>query len=204
MYWQTIGTSVGKVYSHTFSYNRIYQRPIYPIGQTYDAITKRQLKRFRRYALNYGASGVSWWSWQETSGPEWGVLGKRVKRMAGVRPSQLLPLLKKGSRGDMVVWAQEHLLGAGQSQLPVTGIFGSQTNNAVLAFQQQNGLLADGRIGTDTWRKLLEVDPVPVQWGARATTSRKRSIAARPGGASAPLSAALPAVRDELGSGPPR
>ena len=124
--------------------------------------------------------------------------------MAGFRPSQLLPLLRKGSRGDMVVWAQEHLLGAGQSQLPVTGIFGSQTYNAVLAFQQQNGLYADGRIGTDTWVALLHATPVPVQWGARATTSKARSIAARPGGASAPLSAATPAVRDELGSGPPR
>ena len=34
MYWKTIGTSVGNVYAHTYLYNRVYQRPIYPIGQT--------------------------------------------------------------------------------------------------------------------------------------------------------------------------
>ncbi len=201
MYWKTIGTSVRRVYSHTYPYNRLYQRPIYPIGQTYEAPTRRQLKRFRRYGLSYGASGVSWWSWQETSGREWGALGRRVRRIGGFRPSTLLPLIKKGSRGDMVVWAQEHLLGAGQSQLPVTGIFGAQTYDAVVAFQQQNGLYADGRIGTDTWRKLLAATPVPVQWGARATTSRARSVTARPGGADAPLSASLPAVRNEIDPG---
>ena len=204
MYWKTIGTSVRNVYAHTYPYNRIYGRPIYPIGQTYEAPKKRELKRFRRFALSYGARGVSWWSWQETTGHEWGVLGKRVGRIAGFQPSTELPLLKKGSRGDMVVWAQEHLLGAGQSTLPVTGIFGAQTYSAVVAFQQQNGLYADGRIGTDTWTALLRATPVPVQWGARATTSNARSIAARPGGASAPLSAGIPAVRDELGSGPRR
>ena len=204
MYWKTIGTSVRNVFAHTYPYNRIYGRPIYPIGQTYEAPKKRELKRFRRYALNYGAGGVSWWSWQETTGGEWGVLGKRVRRIGGYQPSTELPLLKKGSRGDMVVWAQEHLLGAGQSTLPVTGIFGAQTYNAVVAFQQQNGLYADGRIGTDTWVALLRATPVPVKWGARAIASNARSIAARPGGASAPLSAGLPAVRDELGSGPPR
>jgi peptidoglycan hydrolase-like protein with peptidoglycan-binding domain len=74
----------------------------------------------------------------------------------------------------------------------------------VVGFQQQNGLYADGQIGTDTWVALLRATPVPVQWGARATTSRARAIAARPGGASAPLSAGIPAVRDELGSGQAR
>jgi hypothetical protein len=203
MYWKTIGTSVRNVYAHSYPYNRIYGRPIYPIGQTYEAPKKRELKRFRRFALNYGASGVSWWSWQETTGREWGALGRRVKRIAGFRPSAQLPLLKKGSRGDMVVWAQEHLLGAGQSALPVTGIFGAQTYSAVVAFQQQNGLYADGQIGTDTWVALLRATPVPVQWGARVTTSKQRSIAARPGGADAPLSGDMPAVRDELAAGPP-
>jgi len=202
MYWKTIGTSVRRVYTHSYPYNRLYQRPIYPIGQTYESPTPRQLKRFRRYALNFGASGVSWWSWQETTGREWGALGKRVKKVAGFTPSTLLPLIQKGSRGDMVVWAQEHLIAAGQTQLPVTGIFGAQTQSAVIAFQQQNGLLADGRIGTDTWRKLFDHAPVAVHWGSTDARARSLAIRARPGGADAPLSAATPAVRNELASSP--
>src|SRR5205814_4844881 len=113
MYWKAIGTSVGHVYTHTYLYNRVFQKPIYPIGQTYAAPRLKDLKRFRRYALNYGAGGVSWWSWQETSGGEWGVLGMNVGRVPGVLPGTSLPTLKRGSKGDLVVWAQEHLIAAG-------------------------------------------------------------------------------------------
>jgi hypothetical protein len=201
MYWKTIGTSVANVYAHTYLYNRVFQRPIYPIGQTYLEPGRRMIKKFRRFSINYGATGVSWWSWQETTGREWGALGRRVRRIRGFQPSTQLPLLKKGSRGDLVVWAQQHLLAAGQSQLPVTGLFKGQTFNAVLAFQQQNGLYADGQIGTATWRKLLEYAPVRIAWGARSTASRARSVTARPGGANAPLSASLPARRNEIDPG---
>lgn len=201
MYWKTIGTSVRTVYAHTYLYNRVFQRPIYPIGQTYLEPGKRMIKKFRRYALSYGATGVSWWSWQETTGREWGALGRRVRRIRGFHPSLELPLLKKGSRGDLVVWAQQHLLAAGQAQLPVTGIFGAMTYNAVLAFQQQKGLLADGQIGTTTWRKLLEYTPTRIAWGTEPGTARGLSVAARPGGASAPLSASLPARRNEIDPG---
>jgi len=201
MYWKTIGTSVGNIYAHTYLYNRVYQRPIYPIGQTYEAPGLGTMKRFRRYAINYGATGVSWWSWQETTGSEWGVLAKRVGRMNGVQPSLELPVIKKGSKGDLVVWAQEHLIAAGQSDLPVTGIFASRTQAAVAAFQQQKGLLADGMIGTDTWRKLLDYTPVTVEWGSAVYNRRSRSITARPGGADAPLSASLPPRRNEIDPG---
>ncbi len=201
MYWKTIGTSVGNIYAHTYLYNRVFQRPIYPIGQTYQAPGLRTMKRFRRYAINYGATGVSWWSWQETTGREWSVLGKRVGRMSGVQPSSEFPLLKKGSKGDLVVWAQEHLIAAGQTQLGVDGIFKGQTYDAVLAFQQQKGLLADGQIGTDTWRTLLDYQPVKIVWGA-SRTARASSAAARSAAAGAPLSASLPARRNEIDPGP--
>jgi N-acetylmuramoyl-L-alanine amidase len=39
----------------------------------------------------------------------------------------------------------------------VDGIFGSRTATAVRAFQQTNGLLVDGIVGQQTWRRLLEV-----------------------------------------------
>ena len=204
MYWKTIGTSVGRVYAHTYAYNRVYERPIFPIGQTYDEPGARTIRKFRRYALNYGAGGVSWWSWQETGGHEWGVLAKRVRPMRGVRPSADLPMLRRGSRGDLVVWAQQHLIGAGQEQLPVTGLFKSQTRSAVADFQQERGLYPDGVIGTETWRRLLEVAPVRVAWGSEVYNRRSISLAARPGGAAAPLSASLPALRNEIDPGPRR
>jgi len=195
MYWKTIGASVAGNYAHTYLYNRVYKRPIYPIGQTYQAPGAAGIRKFRSIALNYGASGVSWWDWQETSGSEWRALQAPVARVAGFTPSGAYPTLKKGSKGDLVVQAQELLVGAGQTQLPVTGIFGGGTAGAVAAFQSSKGIGADGVLGTTTWRALLSYTPAGVNWAER---SRSRAGVARAAHPAAPLSAGLPARRDEI------
>ncbi|HEX3238775.1 MAG TPA: peptidoglycan-binding domain-containing protein [Solirubrobacterales bacterium] len=198
MYWRTIGTSVRAVFEHTYLYNRIWGHPIYPLGQTYEAPGNAGLKLFRRFSASYGGLAPSWWDWQETDGKEWAALGARdaLKPVTGYRPAFEHPLLKKGSKGDMVVWAQQHLIGAG-AELPVTGIFGKQTKAAVRAFQEEKGMLADGQIGTDTWRALLAYVPYKVRWAARASTS----ASGRAAPASRPLSASLPAKAYEITPG---
>ncbi len=35
MYWRDIGTTTDAVFAHTYAYNLIYQRPIFPLGQVY-------------------------------------------------------------------------------------------------------------------------------------------------------------------------
>ena len=200
MYWKTIGTSVRAVYEHTYLYNRIWGRPIYPVGQTYEAPSKGALKLFRRFAASFGGSSPSWWSWQETSGPEWGALGARsaARPLTGYRQEVEHPLLKRGSKGDMVVWAQERLVGAGQ-EVPITGVFGKLTAAAVRDFQAAKGLPVDGQIGTGTWESLLNFTPYRMRWSGspRAGTSSSRM---RP--ASRPLSASLPAHAYEIPPGP--
>ncbi|MCM1217040.1 MAG: peptidoglycan-binding protein [Lachnospiraceae bacterium] len=61
-----------------------------------------------------------------------------------------MPLLKKGSKGEDVKTLQK-LLG-----VDVDGIFGSKTEAAVKEFQQKNKLKVDGKVGPETWGKLLE------------------------------------------------
>lgn len=203
MYWKTIGTSIRGVYEHTYLYNRIWGHPIYPIGQTYEAPSKGALRLFRRFAASFGGLAPSWWSWQETSGPEWGALGARsaARPLTGYRQEVVHPLLKRGDKGDMVVWAQERLIGAGL-EVPVTGVFGKLTFNAVQDFQGARGLPADGRIGTDTWGALLAFTPYRMRWSgsraSRAGTSTSGSVR-RP---SRPLSASLPATAYEIRPGP--
>ncbi len=205
MYWKTIGTSVRAVFEHTYLYNRIWGHPIHPLGQTYEAPGNGQLMLFRRFAASYGGLAPSWWDWQETAGAEWGALGaaSALKPVTGYRPSLDHPLLKKGSKGDMVVWAQEHLLAAGH-ELPVTGIFGRQTRAAVRAFQEERGMPVDGQIGTETWEALLPLTPVRVPWAALATRRARASANGRPAPASRPLSAGLPAKAYEIPPGPAR
>ena len=60
-------------------------------------------------------------------------------------------LLKKGSRGEEVKKLQLAL------GLEADGIFGSNTEKAVIAFQDKNGLSPDGMVGKNTW-EILGVD----------------------------------------------
>ncbi|HEX3737170.1 MAG TPA: peptidoglycan-binding domain-containing protein [Solirubrobacterales bacterium] len=198
MYWKAIGTSVRQVFEHTYLYNRVWGRPIFPIGQTYEAPGRGPLRLFRRYSASYGAA-PSWWDWQETTTPEWGALGARVgaRKLPGVHPEVEYPLLKIGAKGDLVVWAQERLITAGE-ELEVNGIFNQAPRRAVRAFQEAHGLPGDGQLGSETWAKLMAYAPFKVEWGASTSTASSLVRGARPGLARKPLSADLPPRRDEL------
>ena len=60
------------------------------------------------------------------------------------------PVLRRGSTGEPVKEAQT-MLG-----IAVTGVFDDATDDAVRAFQRENGLDPDGIVGPATWKKLLE------------------------------------------------
>ncbi len=202
MYWKAIGTSVRTVFEHTYSYNRIYGRPIYPLGQTYGGARRGEIQSFRSFAASYEGLAPSWWDWQETTSAGWQGLGTRVHPVAGYRPIASNPTLKAGSRGDLVVWAQEHLISAGES-VPVTGIFGKVTRSAVREFQAAVGLRADGVIGQQTWRALLRYQPVRYMWaGTRANHRGGSASASRAIPPSRPLSASLAPRADEIPPGP--
>lgn len=69
-------------------------------------------------------------------------------------PVNVLPVLKKGSRGVNVKIAQEALNRFGYN-LSVDGKFGPKTEEAVKDFQRNNKLVSDGIIGKKTWEKLM-------------------------------------------------
>lgn len=68
------------------------------------------------------------------------------------------PTLTLGSRGNSVLALQYLLLKNGKS-VNVDGIYGIGTRAAVTAFQADNGLAADGIVGADTWRALVNANP---------------------------------------------
>lgn len=199
MYWKAIGTSVRAVYEHTYLFNRLWGHPVYPIGQTYESPGRAQVLRFRRFAASYGGLAPSWWDWQETDSRTWNTLGTTTAgAVVGYQPVVDHPILKRGSRGDLVVWAQEHLVGSGAAQLPVTGIFSKLTYSAVRSFQVAHGLPASGTIETATWSALLAAaEPVRPRWSARRGTGASRAIPA-----SRPASASLSAHAYEIHPGP--
>ncbi len=67
------------------------------------------------------------------------------------------PMLKISASGNITRLVQERLNSLGFNCGAADGLFGEKTRAAVIAFQASRGLLADGIVGQNTWRKLLEL-----------------------------------------------
>jgi g-D-glutamyl-meso-diaminopimelate peptidase len=59
--------------------------------------------------------------------------------------------LRLGSRGPYVKLVQSLLIKLGYNPGAVDGVYGPRTMQAVMSFQRDNGLAADGVVGTATW-----------------------------------------------------
>lgn len=71
------------------------------------------------------------------------------------------PALHNGSKGEKVWKLQERLQALGYYQGQVDGQFGPGTQEAVIAFQKKNGLLADGMAGEETQAVLYSDEAIP-------------------------------------------
>jgi peptidoglycan hydrolase-like protein with peptidoglycan-binding domain len=163
MYWKDIGVSVDTVYANTYIANRIYGRGLFPLGQTYGGVSSSEIVRFREEAVDYGAAGVSFWDWQETNSHGWAALAAPLAPLTSVTPNGEYPELSSGSKGDPVLWLQEHLASAIPAQ-ELTGIFASHTTANLQAFQTAHGIAPSGVAEAATWQALLTLAPAPVEW----------------------------------------
>lgn len=82
---------------------------------------------------------------------------QNVDGIAGPATLAGCPTLRKGASGNITKLLQEKLVKLGYSTNGVDGIFGSGTYSAVREFQKTRGLSADGIVGQNTWRKLLNL-----------------------------------------------
>ncbi|UTI63538.1 peptidoglycan-binding protein [Paraconexibacter antarcticus] len=166
VYWKDIGGTVDAVSARTFAQNRPYTRPIVPLGQTYQKPAATELQRFRQVWSSYGAGGLSWWDWQETTPAAFGTLASPAPAPVALTDPGW-PLLRKGSKGDQVVWLQEHLVSTDPT-VKVTGTYDAATVTAVTAVQTAHGFLATGEMDAPTWQTVLQQPVTPVDWTTRA------------------------------------
>jgi hypothetical protein len=194
-YWKDIGTTVDTAMQHTYVHNRIYGKPVFPLGQSYDDPPPEDIQRFRQLAQVYGSSGLSWWSWQASTDRGWTAIGSQLQPLTDYTPSQDYPLLKKGSKGDQTLWLQEHLASA-EPSTPTSGIFDAATDSALRNFQTQHALPVTGTTDAATWQAVLALTPIQVTW----TSSNKPAFTSRRAGrvAKAPASASLQARKREI------
>ena len=78
-----------------------------------------------------------------------GIVGQNTWRTLLVLPPR--PTVRQGDRGVYVRYLQEKLTSKLYPLGTIDGIFGNATQNAVVQFQQENGLTPDGIVGPRTW-----------------------------------------------------
>jgi hypothetical protein len=180
VYWKDIGGTVDAVSARTFAQNRVYGAPIAPLGQTYQKPSASELQRFRQVWLSYGSGGLSWWDWQETT-------DAAFQALAGPVPAPVTltdpgwPLLRKGSKGDQVVWVQQHLTST-NPDVTVNGSYDAATVAAVKALQTARGFTASGQTDPTTWQAILLLPNTPVDWSGRKAPTASTRAAVRAAG----------------------
>jgi peptidoglycan hydrolase-like protein with peptidoglycan-binding domain len=73
-----------------------------------------------------------------------------------------------------VVWAQEHLNGAGY-RVNVDGGFGPATQDALKRFQTASGLSPTGRLDAASWPALLRTPVEQATWASGSTAGAPRA-----------------------------
>ena len=157
---------------------RTIQRQLNRIGANYPSIpkipqtngifdeeTRRAVEQFQRI-FNLTADGrVGKATWYKIKQIYNGVKSLSELYSEGITISeaqrQFRTVLQSGDSGTDVATLQYYLdfLGFFYDTLPdirIDGIFGDETRNAVLAFQQQFGLSQDGIVGRQTWYKIQD------------------------------------------------
>jgi peptidoglycan hydrolase-like protein with peptidoglycan-binding domain len=86
--------------------------------------------------------------------------------------------VRLGDTGSGVRQIQTALAAQGY-KVTVDGTFGAQTQQAVRAFQQKNGLTVDGIVGPATWAKLQGGTSTSTTAKATTTTVRATTTTAR-------------------------
>ena len=82
---------------------------------------------------------------------------KRLQEECNKQGFSSYPTMKKGARGNITKLLQEKLVSLGYNTNGIDGIFGIGTKKAVMSFQKSNGLVVDGIVGQNTWRKLINI-----------------------------------------------
>ena len=164
MYWHDIGDSVDTaVRQHLHRQPHLRPADLPARARPTSAPSGAELVRFREEAVDYGATGLSWWDWQETPAAEWAALAEPLAPLSSVTPNPGYTELAEGNQGDPVLWMQEHLAAAIPTQ-PTTGIFEATTAANLEQFQSAHGIAPTGKTEAATWQALLALPPVAVNW----------------------------------------
>jgi peptidoglycan hydrolase-like protein with peptidoglycan-binding domain len=89
-----------------------------------------------------------------------GIVGDKTWRSLYKGAPVDMPILKKGSTGQVVKQMQSRLAIGGYDVGAADGSFGNRTETAVRKLQESTGLVVDGIVGDRTWFELSKINTV--------------------------------------------
>jgi peptidoglycan hydrolase-like protein with peptidoglycan-binding domain len=119
------------------------------VGQS---LTSTQRTKIYNTAVKTGA-----WGYVEplSQTPTWVHFDRRYGTAACSGTTAGYPTLRRGSRGCYVMILQDALSTLGYvTGTRIDGVFGSQTENALIGYQRRMGLTADGVCGCNSWKNI--------------------------------------------------
>lgn len=125
-----------------------YAGVAFDVGQSTSSANRR---RIYNAAVATGA-----WGYVEplSMTPTWVHFDRRYGTPACSGTTAGYPTCRRGDRNTYVLILQDALNALGYSTQTLDGVFGTNTYNALTAFQRSVGLTADGICGCNTWKKL--------------------------------------------------
>lgn len=157
VYWKAFRVSPARAVERTMRWNRVYGKPVALLGSTYMRETAAHIRAFRCASKAAGAQGESWWAWQNTSRAQWPAIGLPLTCQAplSLTPATRYPVMGYRARGDVVRRLQSLLRAQGMS-LPVDGVLGRSTLDAMAAYRVARALPASSATDDALWADLLQ------------------------------------------------
>lgn len=155
--WNVTRSAFGRSIPVGYAFKRIWEgghagQSQHYAGVSFDVgqrLTNAERNSLRTLALRLGVWGYVEPAWLT---PTWVHFDRRSPNQSC--PTGGYPPLSLGSRNTYVLTLQDALNAVGYATLGMDGIFGNNTQRAVLRFQQDARLIVDGIVGCQTWRAL--------------------------------------------------
>ena len=156
------GAGVREVQYYLAVLNLFYnQIPYVEITGEFDTATEASVEAFQQLSGLPVTGVVDVVTYNNITRAYYGIIDT-VPELQGGYPLFPGEVLRIGSRGDYVLQVQEYLNVIGETfpeipTVPANGVFGNQTQAAVIAFQRLEGLDPNGIVGAVTWNELVSL-----------------------------------------------
>ncbi len=157
--WNDTRRTYGSGIPVGYAFKRIWEGGHGQQSQHYAGVSfdvGQRLNQTQRNKIHQIATDLGVWGYVEplSMTPTWVHFDRRY--IGGACGSSAgFPTLRSGNTSTYVLVLQDALNALGYPTKYLDGIFGTATRQALIAYQRNNGLSADGICGCATWRKIV-------------------------------------------------